>query len=49
MYQICSIKCARKLLLSSYLAECGFNAVNHLPVKKKSAGYNTTEANQIGT
>ena len=53
-----STKCARKLLLpfpSSFLAECGFSAVNNLLAKKKkSAGYNTTwrlatETNQIGT
>ncbi|GFU67811.1 uncharacterized protein TNCV_4528801 [Trichonephila clavipes] len=41
-----STKCARKLLLqftSSFLAECGFSAVNDLLIKKKkSAGYNTT-------
>ncbi|KFM79043.1 hypothetical protein X975_11419, partial [Stegodyphus mimosarum] len=30
-------KCARKLLfLSSYLAECGFSAVNDLMVKKRN-------------
>lgn len=38
-------KCSRKLLLPfpmSYLAECGFSAVNDLLMKKKSNGYDTT-------